>query len=93
MKWLWFSCGMLAGLTVLSISKASVPSDTALSQSLSEIHVKKEGKLDFSSDIHTLSEMENDSRFQERLPVLSKRANLKGAVERISKQTYRSSVR
>jgi hypothetical protein len=73
-KFLWFFSGLFAGLTALSISKASVVKEsTAISQSLSEIHVKKERKLDFSSDIRTLSLMENDRRFQERLPVSKKR--------------------
>jgi len=77
-KLMWFGSGLLAGLTVLSISKASVPSskltdDTALYQRLSEIHVKKEAKIDFDSDINQLARLEKQYE-DKRLPFVPKPA-------------------
>ena len=89
----WFTGGLLLGLTVLSITKAAVPkdqitNDTALYQKLSEINVRKQAKLDFDSDIGHLAEMEN--LYREKLPA-SKRSRLKGAMQRISSQKYQYS--
>jgi hypothetical protein len=95
-KLIWFSCGLLIGLTALTISKASVPTrdritdDTAIYQNLSEIRVKKEAKIDFDSQISRLSQLEG--RYQEKLPSLSQHPRLKGPVQRVSQQKYRDTV-
>lgn len=94
-KMLWFTCGMLLGLSVLSIGKASVPSgsrvtdDTAIYQKVSEIHVQKQAKLDFDAEVARLSQQEN--RFNEKLPSLANHPRLKGPIQRISRQKYRFS--
>src|SRR5580698_764014 len=91
-KMMWFACGLLAGLTVLSISKASVPTknqvtdDTALYQRLSEIHVQKQAKIDFDSDINQLSRLE--SRYQEKLPYFAGNSRLRSPMKRIAQQKY-----
>ncbi|MEO5971695.1 MAG: hypothetical protein ABIQ95_17355 [Bdellovibrionia bacterium] len=90
-KLMWFGCGMWVGLTILSFAKASVPSgsrlsdDTAIYQNLSEIHVKKEAKLDFDSDVGHLAQLEE--RYHEGLPT-SGHPRLKKALGRISNQKY-----
>lgn len=76
-KYIWFTYGMLIGLTVLSITKASsvipqlesITDDTVQYQQLSEIRVKKEDKLSFDSDIAQLAKIE--VQYQEALPTLS----------------------
>ncbi len=98
-KMIWFGCGLFAGLTILSITKASVPlmsgpgvsknavtDDTALYQRLSEIHIKKELKLNFDSDIQQLARLEG--RYQEKLPSLAQHPRLKSAMQRISQSKY-----
>lgn len=91
-KLMWFGCGMWVGLTVFSFAKASIPAgsrmtdDTAIYQNLSEIHVKKEAKLDFDADIGHLAQIEG--QFRERLPT-SKHPRIKKAVSRIADQEYR----
>ena len=93
-KTVWFLGGMLSGLTALTITRASVPvtgnvtDDTALYQRLSEIHVKKEAKIDFDSDINNLAQVEN--RYQERLPSITQQRRLKKPIHRVAQQNYRS---
>jgi hypothetical protein len=93
-KLLWFNAGLVVGLTLLSFAKASVPSqsrmtdDTAILQNLSEIRVKKEAKLDFDSDIGRLAQLEK--RYDETLPIASN-AKLKGALSRVAGQKYKYS--
>jgi len=93
-KLIWFNAGLVVGLTLLSFAKASIPAnsrmtdDTAIYQNLSEIHVKKEAKLDFDSDIGHLAQLEE--RYDEKLP-LARRAKIRGALDRVSKQAYRYS--
>jgi hypothetical protein len=93
-KLIWFNAGLVVGLTLLSFAKASIPAnsrmtdDTAIYQKLSEIHVQKQAKLDFDSDIGHLAQLEE--RFDEKLPVAGK-AKIKGALKRISNQAYRFS--
>ena len=79
------------GLTALSITKAAVPvgDDTVIHSRLSEIHIPKQGKLDFDSDIVRLSNMEG--QFQEKLPSLSEHPRLKGPMQRVAHQKYRYS--
>jgi hypothetical protein len=90
---LWFTCGLLLGLTVLSMSKAAVPlksrvtDDTAIYQKLSEIKVRKQMKVDFDSDLSRLSSLE--SRYRERLPSLANHPQMRAAMKRISQQRYR----
>jgi hypothetical protein len=90
-KLIWFNAGLIAGLSLLSISKASIPSgsrmtdDTAIYQKLSEIHVQKQAKLDFDSDIGHLAQLED--RYEEKLP-LAHKTKLKGALNRIAGQKY-----
>jgi hypothetical protein len=90
-KLMWFGCGMWVGLTVLSFAKASVPSgsrmtdDTAIYQNLSEIHVKKEAKLDFDSDLGHLAQSEDG--YREGLPV-SKSPRIKKSLARIAELKY-----
>ena len=91
-KLLWFSGGLVLGLTALSITRASVPSkshvtdDTSIYQNLSEIRVPKQGKIDFDYEIAQLSEKE--SRYQEKLPLIQHN-KLKAAVQRVSQEKYR----
>ena len=91
-KLMWFGCGMWVGLTILSFAKASVPSgsrltdDTAIYQNLSEIHVKKEAKVDFDSDLGHLAQLEG--KYRESLPT-SKHSRIKKSLQRISDQQYR----
>ena len=91
-KILWFSGGLLLGLTALSITRASVPTrghvtdDTSIYQNLSEIRVPKQGKIDFDFEIAQLSEKE--SRYQEKLP-LTQHSQLKAAIQRVSKEKYK----
>ena len=95
LKWIWFFCGLLAGLTALSITKASVPTrsqltdDTAIYQRVSEIRVKKELQVDFDSSLNALHAKEKKSQYHEKLPTLSDSPRLKGPVERVSRQRYR----
>jgi hypothetical protein len=97
MKAVWFGTGFALGLTALSLSMASVPNrakgaitdDTALYQSLSEIHLPKQGKPSFDGDIARLSALEE--RYHERLPVLAQHPELKGPMNRIQQQKYRYS--
>ncbi len=96
-KWMWFTCGLVLGLTALSISKAAVPGksrgtdDTAIYQKLSELNVRKEAKKDFDADITRLSQLE--ARYQEKLPSLANHPRLKGPIQRVSQQKYRYSGR
>ena len=89
-KLMWFSCGLLVGLTALSVCKASIPGkgkvtdDTAIYEKLSEIQVRKEAKLDFDSDIGHLSQLEG--QYHEKLPSLVKHPRLKGPLARVSQQ-------
>ena len=90
-KILWFSGGLLLGLTTLSITRASVPTghvtdDTSIYQNLSEIRIPKQGKIDFDFEIAQLSEKE--SRYQEKLP-LTQHSQLKSAIQRVSKEKYK----
>lgn len=85
----WFSGGLLAGLMILSISRASVSSslgritdDTAISQNLTELRVQKQAKIDFDSDIKSLAKLE--PRYRESLPSLADQARVKSAIKRIS---------
>jgi hypothetical protein len=83
----WFVGGVLTGLTCLSFAKASIPAgrltdETAIYQRVSEIHVKKEAKIDLDSEVRALDSRE--SQFREELP-------LRGAAKRISQQKYRFS--
>ena len=91
MKKLWFSSGALVGLTLISISSASVPrgsrvtDDTAIYQNLSEIRVAREHDLNFDADINRLSAIEG--RYREHN--LSRNPRLRGPLNRISQQQYR----
>jgi len=82
---LWFICGLFLGFTALSITRASVPSknrvtdDTVLYQNLSEIHVKKQAKIDFDSDITRLSHLE--ARYREKLPTWKIHSRMKGRMQ------------
>ena len=88
-----FSSGALIGLTTLSISLASVPKrvtdDTAIYQNLSEIRVPKGTRPNFDAEIARLSNLEG--RYREKLPALSRRAQLKGPMQRIAQQKYQFS--
>lgn len=92
-KIVWFACGMLIGLTALSITKAAMPinnrvtDDTAIYQKLSEIRTKKEVKPDFDADISQLAQLEN--RYREKLPALVvSNTNVRGPVKQVSHQRY-----
>lgn len=97
---IWFASGLLAGLTLLSISKAAyvpegpvqVTDDTAISQKLSEIAVKKEAKPNFDSGIHSLTALE--SRYQEKLPMgrTVRQVGQKKVVKRPASISRRSSL-
>ena len=95
LKWMWFLCGLVAGLTALSITKASVPTqsqltdDTAIYQRVSEIQVKKELQVDFDSSLKELHAREKKTQYREKLPTLSDSPRLKGPMERVSRQKYR----
>ncbi|HTL12145.1 MAG TPA: hypothetical protein VL588_06640, partial [Bdellovibrionota bacterium] len=71
-KWWWFSLGMAAGLSSLTVAMGSVPDhvtdDTALYQGLSEIQAQKTRDLSFDGDLAQLRSMEG--RYRERLPSL-----------------------
>ena len=86
----WFGAGLVAGLTTLSITLASVPRNaveqTVLTQSVSEIQARKAHDLNFDSDIAHLSALED--RYRENLPPLSQRSRVKGPLDRISKRSY-----
>ncbi len=87
-KMLWFCGGLLIGLTILSISKASVPPPgAAIDQRLSEIRVPKAGKVDFDASIRELSLEE--SRFKEKLPSFGEKSRLEGPMKRIAQKKYR----
>lgn len=97
-KFIWFAGGLLLGLTALSITRASVPTksrvsdDTAIYQKLSEIKgVQKQPKLDVDQEIRELSLMEN--RYHEKLPTLAQNPRLKGPLQRVSQQRYQSQYR
>ena len=92
----WFMSGTLVGATALTFAFASVTpvgairgrvtDDTALYQSLSEIRVKKEARVDFDSDISKLSRLEDRFRGKEqRLPRVS------APMARVQKMKYRYS--
>lgn len=97
-KWIGFSGGALCGITALSLSmgavapgsvfKGRVTDDTALYQSLSEIRVKKEAKLDFDGDIARLSRSER--AYREKLPRLSnsQKARLSAPMQRVERMKY-----
>ena len=89
-KLVWFLTGMAIGLSLLSISRASVPvkglitDDTALYQNLSEIRVPKQGKPDFDREIERLARLEG--RYgNENLPRVSP---LAGAIKRVEAKKY-----
>lgn len=93
-----FLCGVVVGLTALSIAFGAVPSkvvpstvtdDTALYQNLSEIRVKRESAQHYDADINRLASME--SRYRENLPTLAESAKLKGAMQRVSQMKYKPS--
>ncbi|OFZ55039.1 MAG: hypothetical protein A2428_14450 [Bdellovibrionales bacterium RIFOXYC1_FULL_54_43] len=94
MKWMLFSCGAMIGLTTLSVAMGSVPGrrankitdDTAIYQSLSEIRVPRQGRINFDQDIARLSNIE--SGYRENLPALAKRPALQGPMKRIAQQKY-----
>jgi hypothetical protein len=86
-KMLWFTCGLLIGLTALSVSRASIPpSGTVIDQRLSDIRVPRAGKIDFDASIHELSLEE--PRFKEKLPPSEVMSRLEGPMKRISKKRY-----
>ena len=94
-KMIWFTCGLLVGLTALSICKASIPGkgkvtdDTALYKDhVSEMNVAKEAKRDFDSEIGHLSQLEG--QYEEKLPTLARHSRLRAPMERISHTGYRS---
>lgn len=100
-KLMWFSCGLLIGLTALSITKASVPTrsrvmdDTPVYNGLSEIREKKI-KVNFDQALRDL-ELE-EPRYKENLPSLARHARLKAdplkdPMKRVSMQKYRYSGR
>ena len=97
LKWMWFFCGLAAGLTALSISKAAVPDQspvpdhTAIHQSVSEIQVKKELEIDFDLSLSELHSRESSLQYREKPPTFSGSPRLKGPIERVSRQKYRSS--
>ena len=87
-KYVYFCGGMLIGISILSISKASVPpAGAAIDQRLSEIRVPKEGKIDFDASIRELSREE--SRFKEKLPTFGEPSRLEGPMKRIGEKKYR----
>jgi hypothetical protein len=91
LKFLWFLSGLVVGFTALSITRAAVPmrgfvtDDTAIYQRLSEIHVKKQAKIDFDSDIVRLSKLEK--QYKEKLPSLANLPQLKPPMQR-AQQSY-----
>jgi hypothetical protein len=95
LKWMWFLSGFLAGFSTLSMSQASMPTpspltdDTALDQQVSEIQVKKELSIDFDSSLKELHSHESKSQYREKPPTLSNSPRLKGPIERVSRQRYR----
>ena len=90
MKLLWISCGVLTGLTSLSIAMGSmrVTDDTAIYQRMSEIRVARESRPNFDEDIARLSSAE--SRYRERLPV-ARDSRVASPMKRISNQSYQYS--
>ncbi len=94
-KIIWFTGGLMIGLTALSISKASIPTqghltdDTAIHQKLSEINVKKEARIDIDADISRLSKLEEE--YHEKLPALSNRSRISQAIHRVAQQKYQYS--
>jgi hypothetical protein len=89
-----FYLGGVIGLTALSIAFAStakhgsITDDTALYDSLSEIRVPRQGKINFDEDIAKLSRME--AKYEEPLPG-GKSARVNRPSQRISQQKYRFS--
>lgn len=73
MKWLWFSSGAICGLSVLSLSFASVPTpgrvtdDTVIYENLSEIRAAKTQDLNFDRDLDHLSDLESQYRGKPRV--------------------------
>ena len=92
MKRMWFACGVVLGLTSLSVAMGSVPGrvtdDTAIYQNLSEIQVPKAAQINFDQDIAQLSKME--ARYRENLPSLASNPKLAGPMKRISSQKYKA---
>ncbi len=87
-KFIYFCGGLMIGVMILSISKASVPpAGAAIDQRLSEIRVPKEGKIDFDASIKELSQEE--SRFKEKLPTFRDSSRLEGPMKRIAAKKYR----
>ncbi len=83
-KMMWFTCGMLVGLTALSISRASVPMpETAINQRLSEIRGVPKVKVDeiLSAPFAEVARAEN--QFPELLPLSQA---VKHPAQRIEKQ-------
>lgn len=86
----WFLCGWMIGMISLSVTMASVPKasqitdDTALYQRVSEIRVAKQPAPDFDRDIERLSKIQH--RYQESFL-------LKAPMKRISAKKYRNSSR
>lgn len=96
MKNIWMVCGILFGITTLSITMAAVPAgrtvvtdDTALYQNLSEIKALRAGRPDFDGDIARLSHLE--PRYREKLPSLARDPRVSSPMKRISEQRYRYS--
>ena len=92
----WLSLGFVLGLTGISLSRASAPTqavnDVAIYQNLRELRMSRMKPLNFDRDVKRLSRLE--MRFQERLPGLSGRhARLRAPLKRISRRRYRSTHR
>src|SRR5689334_19790417 len=91
-KWLMFSSGVAFGLISITAflegAMGAVPTrvtdDTALYQSISEIKARREGIMNFDSDIERLSKME--ARFNEKLPRVHARVH--APMKRIAAQKY-----
>ncbi|MCC7440558.1 MAG: hypothetical protein IT285_02930 [Bdellovibrionales bacterium] len=94
-KMWWFTLGLMAGLSSLTVAMGSVPKnitdDTALYQGLSEIQAQKTRDLNFDGDIARLTSLE--SRYRERLPSLYGRDRLQGPMKRIQGQRYQYRAR
>jgi hypothetical protein len=86
LKMMWFSFGVVVGLTALSVAFGGVPdskqsrieikpyklkNDPAIYQELSEIDIKKEESLNFDSGIESLSKQENKFQKQEKRELIS----------------------
>lgn len=77
MRRLWFGTGAVVGVTLISLSSASVQKnqvtdDTALYQGLSEIRAARERDLNFDGDIQNLARLEDQFR-EKDLPTRRRR--------------------